>query len=523
MDIVVNNIKMPIEATKESVYEAALSVVRLHSLKADNPVIYRKSIDARRKNVSYVYSVKMHLLSDPDSLPENSDIRILKEEKVDIKKDKNISSPVIVGSGPCGLFAAYVLSTAGYKPVIIERGQCVENRTKTVEEFFKTGKLNTSSNVQFGEGGAGTFSDGKLNTRIGDPLERFVLNTFVKFGASEDILIDAKPHIGTDVLKKVLVNMRAYIENNGGKYLFDSTVTDIVIKNNCVKGVVINNNRELECENLILAIGHSSRDTYEMLYKKGLMMEQKAFAAGVRIEHKQKFINELQYGKGYEKYNLPASPYRVVYNGNERSCYSFCMCPGGYVVNASSEEGSLAVNGMSNAARDAENANSALVVNVKPCDFDGTSPLAGVEFQRKYERLAYEISGGYKAPVQLSEDFIKGKVSEKFKEVKPSFTGDVVFADLRRCLPEFITDTLKEALINFENKMKGFVSSGSVLTGIETRTSAPLRILRGENGQALNVCGLYPAGEGAGYAGGIMSAAIDGIKTAQKLVDCFVY
>jgi len=519
MNITVNNIKVPLSATKEMVFEAALSVVRLHSIKADNPEIYRKSIDARRKKVSYVYSVKMRLLSSPHDIPDNSDIRILKEEKVYIRRDAKLSSPVIVGSGPCGLFAAYVLSEAGYKPIIIERGADVETRTKSVEEFFKTGKLNKSSNVQFGEGGAGTFSDGKLNTRIGDPLERFVLNTFVKFGAHSDILVDAKPHIGTDVLKTVLKNMRRAIEEKGGKYIFNATVTDIIIKNNCICGVVLNEKEELKCDKLILAIGHSSRDTYEMLYKKGFVMQQKAFAAGVRIEHKQSFINELQYGEDYKKYNLPASPYRIVYNGKERSCYSFCMCPGGIVVNASSEKSGFAVNGMSNFARDGENANSALVVNVKPEDFESSSPLAGVEFQRKYERLAYKISGGYKAPVQLSEDFIKGKVSDKFNGVIPSFTGETVFADLRSCLPEFITDTLKEALVSFENKMTGFVSSGSVLTGVETRTSAPLRLLRGEDGQALNIKGVFPAGEGAGYAGGIMSAAIDGIKIAEKLVN----
>lgn len=518
MNIIINNIKMPLEHTLDMVFEAAHSVARLHFIKADNPMIYRKSIDARRKKVSFVYSVQMRLLSAPDSIPENGDIRILNEESVTLRENADISSPLIVGSGPCGLFAAYVLSEAGYKPVIIERGADVKTRTKAVEQFFKTGILNTSSNVQFGEGGAGTFSDGKLNTRIGDPLERFVLKIFVRFGADSSILTDAKPHIGTDVLKKVLVNMRKAIENAGGKYIFNSLVTDIIIKDNAVRGVVINGGKELDCKNIILAIGHSSRDTYEMLYKKGFLMQQKAFAAGVRIEHKQSFINEMQYGKDWKKYNLPPATYRVVYNGKERSCYSFCMCPGGYVVNASSEEGGFAVNGMSNFSRSGENANSALVVNVKPEDFESDSPLLGMEFQRKYERLAFKLAGGYKAPVQLAADFVKGGVSKSLNEVTPSFTGETVFADLSKCLPEFISDTLIEALENFERKMKGFVSSGAVLTGIETRTSAPVRILRGEDGQALNIKGVYPAGEGAGYAGGIMSAAIDGIRTAKKLI-----
>lgn len=518
MNILINNIKLPLDHSIESVYEAALEVVRLYCLKADNPSIYRKSIDARRKNISYVYSVKMRLLSSPDSVKDIKDIKLLSEETINLKKNSNVSSPIIVGSGPCGLFSAYVLAEAGYNPIIIERGADVEKRCKAVETLFKYGSLDVETNVQFGEGGAGTFSDGKLNTRIGDPLERFVLNTFVKFGAHKDILVDAKPHIGTDVLKNILINMRKYIENKGGKYLFNTTVTDFFFEKNRVVGVELNGKEKLMCENVILAIGHSSRDTYEMLYNKGFSMQQKAFAAGVRIEHKQSFINELQYGNVHEKYNLPAAPYRVVYNGNERSCYSFCMCPGGFVVNASSEEGGLAVNGMSNFARDAENANSALVVNVKPEDFGDISPLAGVEFQRKYERLAYNLSGGYKAPVQLSSDFIEGKISKGFGEVKPSFTGETIFEDLRKCLPDFISNTLREALLNFESKMKGFVSSDSILTGIETRTSAPLRILRGEDGQALKLKGIYPAGEGAGYAGGIMSAAIDGIRAAEKIV-----
>ncbi len=360
--------------------------------------------------------------------------------------------------------------------------------------------------------------DGKLNTRIGDPLERFVLETFVKFGAPSDILIDAKPHIGTDILKIVLKNMRCAIENMGGKYMFNSAVTDIITKDGSVSGLVINNKDEIECSKVILAIGHSSRDTYEMLYNKGVMMQPRAFAAGVRIEHKQSFINELQYGKDCEKYNLPPAVYRVVYNGEKRSCYSFCMCPGGYVVNASWEEGMVGVNRMSNSRRDAENANSALVVNVKPEDFESSSPLSGVEFQRKYERLAYSLAGGYKAPVQLASDFIESRVSNGFSDVIPSFTGETVFCDLTKCLPEFISETLKLGLKDFERKMQGFVSSGSVLTGVETRTSAPLRILRGEDGQTVNLKGLYPSGEGAGYAGGIMSAAIDGIKSAQKLI-----
>lgn len=519
MNILVNNLKFPIEHTENDVLMSAMDFVKKHSIDATEPEIYRKSKDARRNKISFVYSVKMKLQSPPDTIDKIGDIRLLEEKEVLLNNMGRGEDVYIIGSGPCGLFAAFVLANAGYRPVIIERGASVDERDRAVEEFFKTGKLNLSSNVQFGEGGAGTFSDGKLNTRIGSPFERFVLETFVMCGASKDILIDAKPHIGTDVLKKVLKNLRKKIEVLGGRYLFNTRLTDIRTENGKLTGIVLDGKKEIDCSRLVLAIGHSSRDTYEMLYKKGVEMISKPFAAGVRIEHKQEFINKLQYGTEYKNSALPAADYRVVYNGAERSCYSFCMCPGGYVVNASSEEGCFTVNGMSNCARDAENANSALVVNVRPEDFEDNSPLSGIEFQRKYERLAYQLTGGYKAPVQLSSDFLKNKVSTSFEGVNPSFTGEYIFSDLREVLPGFICDTLKDGLKNFENKMKGFVSSGSVLTGIEMRTSAPLRILRGENLQSINTSGLYPAGEGAGYAGGIMSAAIDGIKVAHMIVN----
>ena len=517
MDIIINNLKHPINHTAKEVILSAKEYIKKFNIIAEEPEIYRRSVDARRNKISIVYSVKMKLILGEKNIEKAPDIRILDNKSIVISSPERQEKIYIIGSGPCGLFAAYNLALAGFQPVIIERGGCVEERDASVKKLFKEGILDLSSNVQFGEGGAGTFSDGKLNTRIGSPLERNVLETFVLCGASEDILINAKPHIGTDVLKTVLVNMREKIESLGGKYLFNTKLTDIMIKNGKVSGIVLNNNEIIECNKLVLAIGHSSRDTYEMLYDKGVVMQQKAFAAGVRIEHKQEFINKLQYGNEYKNPALPVADYRVVYNGEKRSCYSFCMCPGGYVVNASSEDGCFTVNGMSNFKRDNNNANSALVVNIRPEDFGDNSPLAGINFQRKYERLAFKLSGGYNAPVQLSEDFLKDKVSSSFRGVTPSFTGKTIFADLRECLPEFICNTLKDGLSNFENRMKGFVSSGSVLTGIEMRTSAPVRILRGENYQSVNVQGLYPAGEGAGYAGGIMSAAIDGIKIAQKI------
>lgn len=518
LNILIDNLKFPIDCKEKDVLSAAVCYAEKNNIRADKPEIYRKSIDARRNKVSFVYSVKLRLLSDRKSAEGVSSVRIL-EDSISFSVKREPETVLIVGSGPCGLFSAYVLARAGFKPVIYERGGDISEREVAVKRFFENGILDLSSNVQFGEGGAGTFSDGKLNTRIGSPLERYVLETFVKFGAKKDILINAKPHIGTDVLKKILVNMRREIEALGGRYIFNSRLSDISVRDGRLCRAVFDGRdgvEELECSKMILAIGHSSRDTYEMLYKRCIAMSKKPFAAGVRIEHSQELINKIQYGKEYKK--LPAADYRVVYNGDERSCYSFCMCPGGVVVNASSEKGGFTVNGMSNSDRGGENANSALVVSVRPEDFEGDSPLSGIEFQRKYERKAFELSGGYKAPVQLSQDFLAGRVSSSFGEVKPSFTGETFFADLRECLPEFICKTLKEGLESFERRMCGFVSSGSVLTGIEMRTSAPVRILRDENYQSVNARGLFPAGEGAGYAGGIMSAAIDGMRVAGYIL-----
>lgn len=518
MNVIVNNIKLPLGHKENEVFEAALKKAAKCLIKGKNPQIYRKSIDARRNKICCVYSV----LIDVDFLPENfvsgPEIRSYEEKGYDLRPLSMERRPIVIGSGPCGLFAAYVLAKAGFNPIVAERGEPVEKRICSVESFIKTGVLNENSNIQFGEGGAGTFSDGKLNTRIGDPLERFILKVFVENGASEDILTEAKPHIGTDVLRRVVKNLRENIKSAGGEFMFSSLVTDIITENGSVCAAEINGEKIVECSAVLLATGHSSRDTYEMLLEKGFLIQPKPFAVGVRIEHKQSFISRAQYGDNYKK--LPPADYRLAYNGEERSCYSFCMCPGGTVVNASSEKGRLTVNGMSNKKRDAENANSALVVSVRPDDFKSNSPLAGIEFQRKYEELAYKAAEGA-APVQLAKDFIKNKVSTGFEEVYPSFGGKTVFYDLRECLPDFVCKTLKEGLLCFENKISGFSSCGSVMTGVEMRTSAPVRILRDENYQAVGIKGLFPAGEGAGYAGGIMSAAIDGVKTAQKMREYF--
>ncbi len=523
MKLILNNIKAPVNCTNQDIFQTAYDALKGYGVEAKNISLCRKSLDARRKNnIHYVCGVIAETDLTTEEIKELSvpDIRPFEEIHLDIaEKKKNLASKIIVvGTGPCGLFCGYILAKAGLCPLVIDRGADVDTRTKEVKSFWQGKPLNKNTNVQFGEGGAGTFSDGKLTTRIGDPLQRVVLKTFVKFGAPEDILYKAKPHIGTDKLKSVVKNLREEIKSLGGQVEFNSVLEDIKVKNGKIIGAVING-EEYDCANLILATGHSSRDTYEMLYSKGVLMTAKAFAAGVRIEHKQSFINEMQYGKECNNPVLPAADYRLTYNGKERSCYSFCMCPGGTVVNASSEDKCLVVNGMSEYARNKENANSALVVTVTPQDFEGENPLGGIEFQRKYERLAYKIGGGFSAPVQLARDFINNKISSDFDNVQPSFTGNTVFADMRECLPDFICETLSVGLLSFEDKAKGYSKGGAVLTGVEMRTSAPLRILRNEAFESLNIKGLYPAGEGAGYAGGIMSAAIDGIKIALKIVN----
>ncbi|MBE7011048.1 MAG: hypothetical protein E7415_00030 [Ruminococcaceae bacterium] len=522
MKILLNNIKMPINHTEKNILECASEKFSEYGICVKNIRLFRKSIDARRKNnIHYICAVLAETTLTKAEIEEKgiADIKIYEEPelKVDASDKKVKGKIVVVGTGPCGLFCAYFLAKAGYNPIIIERGADVDNRTKIVENFWKNNIFDKNTNVQFGEGGAGTFSDGKLTTRIGDLYQRTILEIFVKHGAPSDILYKAKPHIGTDILKRTIKNMRLEIEKMGGRIRFNTVLTDIKIVNNKICSAIVNDNEEISCEKIILAIGHSSRDTYNMLYKKGVYCEAKAFAAGVRIEHTQEFINKMQYGSDYNNPMLPAADYRLTYNGKERSCYSFCMCPGGVVVNASSEEKALVVNGMSEYARAAVNANSALVVTVKASDFESDCPLSGIEFQRKYEKLAYSINNG-KAPVQLARDFIKDKMSAGFGEVLPSFTGQTEFSQMKECLPDFITNTLKEALLSFENKIKNYSSGDAVMTGVEMRTSAPVRILRNDNLESVSVKGLYPGGEGAGYAGGIMSAAVDGIKIAMKII-----
>lgn len=520
MKIIIRDIQLPIRHKPQDAIHAAQKIVRHACLQAKDFQIYKQSLDARRKGaLRFLYQVTATLIDG--TLPSGGQIAPFEEAAV-LQIPIAVPGarrPVIVGMGPCGLFAAYVLAKAGLAPIILERGADVDTRTQTVERFWKGGKLDPESNVQFGEGGAGTFSDGKLHTRIHDPRQRFILQTFVAHGAPEDILYKAKPHIGTDALKNVVRSMRRRIIELGGEVRFGSRLTGIRGTAGRLCEIEVGASEAISCDTLVLAIGHSSRDTYQLLYESGIAVEAKPFAVGLRIEHTQRFINQAQYGT--DDTALPSADYRLVYNGRERSCYSFCMCPGGVVVNAASEDGGLVVNGMSNHARDGQNANSALVVTVQPSDFPTHLPLAGVAFQRKYEQLAFQLGGGdYTAPVQLARDFAANRESDQLCSVHPTFTGNIRLAALHQSLPHFVVSGLQEGLEAFEQKIHGFTSGDAVLTGVETRTSAPVRIVRDhETLQSLSLCGLYPAGEGAGYAGGIMSAAVDGIRIAQKILE----
>ncbi|MBZ9609476.1 FAD-dependent oxidoreductase [Clostridium estertheticum] len=526
MTIRVNNIVLDIDDTIDTIKTKAAKIMRVDENEIKDFRIAKESIDARKKNnikFNYAACIKMDDELKIVARANHKDVK-LEEVKYNAEFEFGTSEmqhrPIIVGMGPAGMFAGLLMAQKGYKPLIIERGEQVELRTKSINKFWTRAVLNTESNVQFGEGGAGTFSDGKLTTRIKDTRCDYILEEFVKAGAPEEILYIGKPHIGTDVLKEVVKNIRESIIKLGGEVRFNSKLSDIKIKDKKVKSIIVNG-EELPCDSLILAPGHSSRDTYEMLYKKGVFMSSKPFAMGVRIEHPQDMINENQYGKYANHPRLKGADYKLTYTSGKsgRAVYSFCMCPGGQVVSAASEQGCLAINGMSEYKRDKANANSAVVVSVGPKDFGTDDPLAGIEFQRHYEALAYKIGGSnYNAPVQLVGDFLKGIDSNKIGSIKPSYTPGYKFADLTGCLPSYVTDAIKEALPKFDYKIKGFAREDAVMTGIETRTSAPVRIDRNEELQSISLEGLYPAGEGAGYAGGIISAAVDGLKTAESIM-----
>lgn len=538
MSIRINNLSLNIEEDISQLEKKAASKLKISEKNFRNFKILKESIDARKKdNIKFNYVVEVCLDREKKIINKIHDRDVSFQEKDNkeeiIYGDLHLDNrPVIVGMGPAGMFAALLLAEKGYKPLVVERGESVEKRTNAVEEFWRTGRLNTESNVQFGEGGAGTFSDGKLTTRIKDKRCNYVIDKFISFGAPKEISYIGKPHIGTDILKNVVKNLRQKVKELGGEVRFNSRLEDINTKNGKIRSVIING-EEINCNALILAIGHSSRDTYEMLYKNNIFMEAKPFALGVRIEHKQSMINENQYGKYADHPRLKTADYRLTYTSNitNRSVYSFCMCPGGEVVAAASEDNRLATNGMSYYKRDKENANSALVVTVGVEDFrkecynfnnetlNQHHPLLGMEMQRYYENRAF-IAGGsnFNAPIQLVGDFFKDETSKKIGSVIPSYKPGYELSNLKDCLPIYIIDTLKEGILNFNKKIQGFGDDNAVLTGIETRTSAPVRIMRKDNLESVSVSGLFPCGEGAGFAGGIMSAAVDGLKCAEAVI-----
>lgn len=491
--------------------------------------IMKHSIDARKKpQLFQVYTVNVALRNKNEETKvvkkcKNTNVLLseIKNYKFpDVKEGALKDRPVVVGMGPAGLFCAYMLAKSGCKPIVLERGYDVETRTKDVERYWNEGILNTESNVQFGEGGAGTFSDGKLNTLIKDKTgrNREVLRIFVECGAPEEILYESKPHIGTDVLKKVVINMRNCMIDNGAEVMFGSKMTALEIENGQVCGVIVNDKEVIKTSKVVLAIGHSARDTFKYLASKNIDMEAKSFAVGMRVEHPQRIINEALYGPEHGDI-LPAAPYKLTARTSTgRGVYSFCMCPGGYVVNASSEEGRIAVNGMSYSDRASHNANSAIIVQVTPKDFDSEDALAGVEFQRRLEEKAYKLGQG-KVPVQYYGDYKVNKQSYEDENAnKPCIKGEYLYTNLRGLLPDECEKAFIEGMEQFDKIIKGYSDDRAILSGIESRTSSPVRIHRDESMQSPSIRGLYPCGEGAGYAGGITSAAMDGILVAENIV-----
>lgn len=526
--IQITQLKLKLNHTLKDLREQIAKQLKISEKDILSYTIVKKSVDARKKNeIHYVYCVEVKVADEKRVMKKLHAHNIIQGERNVYRfkpsgQEKLPMRPVIAGTGPAGLFCGLMLAKNGYHPLLIERGDEVENRVKAVEKYWVDKELNTDSNVQFGEGGAGTFSDGKLNTLVKDAQGRNhkVLEIFTKHGAPGEILYLNKPHIGTDKLRQIVKEIREEIISLGGEVRFNTRLTDVYADNGKLTGIQVNNSERIDCSVLVMAIGHSARDTFELIYKRGFKLSPKSFAIGVRIEHPQILISRNQYGGQYKK--LPAADYKLTYNaGTGRSIYSFCMCPGGFVVDASSEPEGLAVNGMSNHARNEENANSALIVTVTPKDFPALpeipEPLAGVEFQRIWEKKAF-LTGAGCVPVQLFGDLLRKQESKTIGRIKPNIKGHYSLADLRQCLPDYVIDSIVEGILAFNRIIPGYSDEEAILSGVETRTSSPLRIERDKNFEA-NIQGVYPCGEGAGYAGGITSAAIDGIKVYEAIAE----
>ena len=524
----INEIKLSLDEDENLLKAKASKILKINSKYITGLTIFKKSVDARKKDdVHFSYSVDVEI-----SLDENQIVSKCKSKKVSLVKPykyempscerKSDFRPIIVGFGPAGMLAGLILAEAGLRPVILERGKGIDERQRDVNEFWTKAKLDEDSNVQFGEGGAGTFSDGKLTTGIKSPFIRKVLEELYEAGAPEEILYSSKPHIGTDRLAVVVKNIRKKIERLGGEVRLECRVDELLVANGFIHGVRYTcrgNQLDLEADSVIMAIGHSARDTVEMMFRHGCEIIQKAFSVGARIEHPQSLINKAQYGSFAGHPKLGAADYKLACHGlHERGAYTFCMCPGGTVVAAASEKGGVIVNGMSSLARDGENANSALLVGIEPKDFPSEHPLAGIYYQREIEQRAFELAGGdYKAPAQLVGDFLKGEKSTSLGNVEPTYPLGVTLTSLDKCLPEKVTKTMRSAIVEMDKKLSGFALYDAVLTAPETRSSSSVRILRDELLQC-NIRGVYPCGEGAGYAGGIVSAAVDGIKCAHAVL-----
>ena len=519
----IRDISLPPEHSVAQLSYQAARLLRVENSKVRQVYIVKRSIDARKKpDVKVIYTIDVKVDGNEEKILRRSGckkaaIAPIYRLKLPYLPEPPMERPVVVGFGPAGMFAALILAQAGCKPLVLERGADAQSRHAAVSRFFETGELDPKTNVQFGEGGAGTFSDGKLNTGVNNPRIRWILEQFVEAGAQEEILYDAKPHVGTDVLLHVVQNLRKRIIALGGEVRFNTQVVDIQTDGDRLTGLSLSDGSQVRCSHCILAIGHSARDTFQMLLERKVRLEPKPFSMGVRIEHKQSAIDQAQYG--CQNPALPPADYKLVAHLEDRTVYSFCMCPGGYVVAAASEEGGVVTNGMSYADRAGENANAALLVTLNPEDFPEPGPLGGMYWQRCIEERAFELGGrNYHVPAQLVGDFLNGIASTEAKSVQPTYRPGVTWCDLHDCLPEKLTKALEEGIVALNGRLKGFSDPDSVLTAPETRSSSPVRIVRDDKGVS-SLEGLYPAGEGAGYAGGIMSAAIDGMMAAEALVE----